>query len=634
MSRPASPSPPPSEPPSSGADGPDEGPWAGPESAASPGGPGEGPPAERVPLSVRLAFGTPSFAGAAMVIPIAVHLTIFYSDVVLVPLGFIALAKAISRALDAITDPLMGWVSDRTRSPWGRRKPWIAIGAPGAALAFFALFSPPEALSGTPAMTWLLTTYVLYYLFHTVYQIPHYGLGPEITQDYHERSSLFGLSEMFTVAGTMVAAALPGLLTSWLGARAGYSTFALIFGTLLVLLYANLLRRVRERPDFAQRPSNPLVPGVRRMMRNPVFRILLVVYVIGSVTGAIPGMMMPYFTTYVLKPENPDLWLSLFLLIYFGSGFVFLPLWVRAARSYGKRAAWLGSFVTAFTGSAALFFVGEGDLLATALILVWAGSSFGARLFLGPAIQADVIDYDELYTGRRREAQYTSLWALMAKFTVIPSMSVPLAILASLGYQPNVEQSETVELAIRSIFALAPAAMAFAAFVVAWSYPIHELLHRRIWRGIEAHKRGESAEDPLTGAVLAPPAARGGVDEETGWFLDHFSLRELERARREGPRPLAWRTAGWAAASLAFAVVTAGSVYLTMTDVSARPGLLVVLEVVASGVALTAFVFHAVRFRAARALASRPFPEAVLRAHVELTRSLAAKRAGATRGAR
>jgi len=106
----------------------------------------------RVPLRIKLAFGAPSFAGAGMAIPIVIHLTIFYSDVVLVPLGYIALVKAVARAFDAITDPLMGWLTDHTRSRWGRRRPWMMIGAPLAAVAFLMLFSPPATLSSSSSI--------------------------------------------------------------------------------------------------------------------------------------------------------------------------------------------------------------------------------------------------------------------------------------------------------------------------------------------------------------------------------------------------------------------------------------------------------------------------------------------------
>ena len=100
---------------------------------------------EKLPMSIKLAYGMPNLAGAGMAIPIAIHMNIFYSDVVLVPLGYIALAVALARSFDAITDPLMGWISDRTNTRWGRRRPWMLLGAPLAAVAFVLLFSPPES---------------------------------------------------------------------------------------------------------------------------------------------------------------------------------------------------------------------------------------------------------------------------------------------------------------------------------------------------------------------------------------------------------------------------------------------------------------------------------------------------------
>jgi GPH family glycoside/pentoside/hexuronide:cation symporter len=566
---------------------------------------------------VRLAFGAPSFAGAAMAIPLAIHLTIFYSDVVLVPLGWIALAKAISRAFDAMTDSVMGWITDRTRSRWGRRRPYMAIGAPAAALCFVALFAPPATLTPAAAGTWLLACYILYYLFHTIYLIPHYGLGPELTQDYHERSRLFGMSEAFTVAGTMAAAALPGLFVARLGDRQGYLAFAVLFAALLTLLYWNLVVQLRERPEFASHAPNPLVPGVRRVMRNHVFRILLAVYVAGAITGAIPGMLIPYFTTYVLKPENPTFWLSVFLFVYFAAGFVLLPAWIWAARRFGKKPVWLASFVSAVTGSAAIFFVGEGQLLLTGVLLAWAGSAFGARLFLAPAIQADVIDYDELHTGKRREAQYGALWSLMTKFTVIPSMSIPLAVLQTLGYQPNVEQSETVKLAIRAMLALAPAGCALIAFVIACFYPISEAVHRRIWQGIEAHRRGEDAEDPVTGKRLAPPSGRG-VDEDTGWFLDHFSPRELAGYVRLGAGRLVRGAALGAGLCLAFSLAAGSSLAFTMGDLSQDPGLGAVVEVVVTGFALTGLAYQLVRLRAALRMRREPVAKDVVERHLAL----------------
>ncbi|MCZ6784354.1 MAG: MFS transporter, partial [Proteobacteria bacterium] len=544
----------------------------------------------------------------------------------------IALVKAGSRAFDALTDPLMGWLSDRTRSRLGRRRPWMLAGAPLCAVAFVLMFAPPEELGVLSATAWFAVTYTAYYAFHTMYQIPHYGLGAELTQDYAERSSVFGWAEGFAVAGTLVAATVPPLLINATGGeRSGYAAFAVIFGSLLTLLYFHLVWRVKERPDFVNQPPNPLIPGVRRVMRNRPFRLLLAVYLIGAVTGAIPGLLMPYFTKYVLMPEDPNTWLAIYLATYFGAGFVCLPLWVAAARRFGKKPIWLLSFVTAITGLGAIFlFVGEGDTVAMLLILIWTGSSFSARLFLAPAIQADVIDYDELYSGRRREAQYGGIWSVMQKFTVIPSMSIPLAVLASIGYEPNVEQSDGVKLAIRSIFALAPAATAVLALALAWFYPITEDVHRRILGAIEQHKRGEPGIDPLSGQAVPPPADLG-PDEESGWFLDHFSMRELEALvlGRKGAGFLVRRTFSATAISLALTAASVAAVLAAVGDWSEDPGLLAVFAVLAVGLSFTATVFHAIRAGAALRMRRQPLARDRIERHFIAVRSLPGVRGGA-----
>jgi GPH family glycoside/pentoside/hexuronide:cation symporter len=552
-----------------------------------------------------------------MAIPIVIHLTIFYSDEILVPLGFIALIKALARAFDALTDPIMGWITDRTRSRWGRRRPWMLVGAPLAGLSFIALFAPPASLSPETAMVWFALAYVLYYLFHTIYEIPHGGLGAELTLDYHERNVLFGWRAPFLVAGTMVASTLPPLLIGALGgARAGYTAFAIVFAIVLTVLYVNLVVQVRERRDFVERRPNPLVPGVRRVMRNRAFRVLLAVYVTGSVTGAIPGLMMPYFTKYVLQPDDADRWLGIFLFVYFGAGFLCLPIWIWLARRLGKKTTWLVSFLPGLSGALMLFFLsGPGDLLLTAAILLWAGSAFSAGMFLGPSMQADVIDYDELYTGRRREAQYNGLWSVMSKFTVIPSMAVPLAILSSYGYAPNVPQSEAVQTAIRAIFGIAPAVTSAIAFLIALRFPIDQRIHEQIWQGIRAHQRGEAALDPLTGKRLPPPRDRG-VDEETGWFLDHFSTRELRRVL--AGRPASVLATSAAAALLCLLVsATAGWVtYDQARDLRVEPGIVAVFGVVVAGFAFTAFCYHGIRVRAALRMRRAPVDAAQLAAHV------------------
>ncbi len=572
---------------------------------------------ERVPLGLMIAYGAPNLAGAAMLVPIYIHLPKFYADVVLLPLGYLAMAIAFARSLDAISDPVIGWMSDRTHSAFGRRRPYIAIGAPLCAVAFWALFSPPASFSRDAAGIWFGVTFVLYFIFHTVYALPHYALGPELTLDYHERSRLFGVREAFTIIGTFAASILPAILIEGfkMDVRQAFSAMGLLFAVLLVVLYVVLVAVVRERPDFIARESNPFVPGVRRALRNHPFRILLATYVVGSIAGAIPGTLMPFFNAYVIRPENEQIWLAIFLAAYFGAGILCLPVWVRLARRFGKRPTWLASFVMGITGGGAMFFLGEGDNIALLILIAWAGSSFGAGLFLGPATQADVIDYDELHTGKRREAQYSAFWSILPKFVAIPSAAVPIAILSSIGYVPNAVQTPGVVLAIRAIFALTPALFSTLAFFIAWRFPIDEKVHREILAGIEQHANGQDAIDPLTGEVV-PPSRGRAVDEETGWFLDYFSRRELSRFLGIGARTVVRDVCIAAGSSLAVCAAAVLLVIAKVTDIEVDPGPIPVLSVVAAGFAFSIFLFHVLRLGPARRLAGGAVPAPVIRAHL------------------
>jgi len=575
-------------------------------------------PRERLPLGLTLAYGAPSIAGAAMLVPIYIHMPKFYSDVVLVPMGYLAIAIAVARALDALSDPFFGWLSDHTRTRFGRRRPYVALVSPLCAGAFWALFSPPEWLSTDRAAVWFAVAFILYSVFHTGYALPYWALGPELTLDYHDRSRLFSVREGFSILGTIGAAVAPGVLISSWGftEREAFTAIGLVFAVLLVALCVLLVAYVRERPEFTARTSNPFVPGVRRALRNRPFRILLLTYVISSITGAIPGTLMPFFNAYVLRPPNVAEWLAILLGTYFAAGFLCLPVWVWAARHYGKRPAWLASFVMSVTGGAAMFFLGEGDMLPAVLLIAWAGSSFGAGLFLGPAMQADVIDYDELHTGKRREAQYSAFWSILPKFVAIPSAAIPIAVLGSIGYVPNAVQTPEVVFAIKAIFALAPAVSSMLAFVIAWRFPIDERVHRAILEGIDRHATGADAIDPLTRQTI-PPVPQRTVDETTSWFLDHFSPRELMRFTTRGPQSISRDVRRAAALALATCIGAAWLAAAGITNLAVEPGPIPVLAVVASGFAFAVFVFHLLRLSPARALANGAVEPHLVHAHLQ-----------------
>lgn len=585
--------------------------------AAPPPAPAARDSKESLSASVKLAYNAPQLVTAAMAIPLLVHMTKFYVDVVMVPAGVLGLSVAVARAFDAITDPLMGHLSDRTRTRFGRRKPWIALAALPMAATFFLLFTPPEGLTGSAAFGWFATCFTAYFLFHTMVSIPYQALGTELTLDPAERARLFGMHSAAIALGTIFASILPSVLEGggMTDPRARFSSMAVLYAGGIALLFSVLLLVVRERPEFSRKPPNPFIPGVRRAFRNRPFRRLFAALLVYAAPSAIPATMMPFFVSYVIQPDNPTQWLGIYLVTYLGVGFAFLPFWVKITHRIGKRNAWRVCGSIGVVGGASLFLVGPGDTQLAFWLYVFVGTQSAFFHFLGPSMLADVVDYDELYTGKRREAQYGAFWTFVPKFIAIPGTAIPFAVMGAAGYVPNQPQSPEVIFTIKALYALVPPVFNAAGLLVMWFYPLSERVHGEIRRGVQLHERGEAAIDPLDGKEVPPPSPKG--DDSDSWFLDHFSLGELHRFLSGGARAVVRDVTLMA---LLWGGLTAAGVIYTFNAVGSldrEPGIGPVLAVVCSGLALAAMVFQLLRLGPALRMARRPPDTARIRTHLD-----------------
>ena len=232
---------------------------------------------------------------------------------------------------------------------------------------------------------------MLFFMLQMLYALPHSALGPELTLDYHERSSLFSVREGFALVGTLVAAVVPGILIPMFGdERRAFSVMAIVYAGVMITLYWLLVARIRERPDFVARKSNPLVPGVRRALRNRPFVVLFTCYVVASIPGAIPGLLMPYFSRYVLNPppvaaEVAQGWISIFCGVFLVGSRVSAVV-VDARQTHRQIEYVAREFCHEATGGFSLFLLGPGDNVACLLLLtgplgVWRGTA------LPPAIR-------------------------------------------------------------------------------------------------------------------------------------------------------------------------------------------------------------------------------------------------------
>ncbi len=453
----------------------------------------------------KIAYAAPAFALAVVGIPVYVYIPKFYTDVIGVPVAAVGAILAGVRIFDALTDPLMGHLSDRTRTPFGRRRPYILLGAPLVALAIAFLFIPPAG-TGAPWFAFWITAL---FLAWTAVTVPYEALGPELTFDYRERNGLFALRDGMLLAGTLAAAAAPaviqaaaGLPADAAGERAKFLWMALLYAPLLVGTALVCALAVRELPTTAATPSPGLLRGLRLALKNRPFRILLAAYTVSAFGGNLPATLILFYVQYVLEAPAAEG----FLVLYLATGILALPAWTALAGRIGKKPAWIlaiGVNTGAFTG---VFFLGPGDAAVYGVLVFLSGLGLGATLALPSSIQADVIDYDELLTGERREGRYVGLWSIAKKLAAAGGVGVGLLLLGQSGYVPNSPQPPSAILALRLLYALVPSLCNLVALAFAVQFPIDADRHARIRGAIAARRRGERVEDPLRPGVWLPPA--------------------------------------------------------------------------------------------------------------------------------
>ena len=363
----------------------------------------------------------------------------------------------------------------------------------------YMLFVPPKGAAEYAALWFGFSIYTLF-LFWTAVTVPYESLGPEITFDYNERTSLFAMRDGFLIAGTLAAASSPalvqwafGLPESAEGQRLKFFWIAVLYIPLLIGTCWWCAIAIAEKYKEQTHINKGLATGMRELTRNRPFRILLISYTISAIGNNLPATLILYYVEYVLLSDLAEL----FLLLYFVTGILFLPAWIQVSKRFGKKNAWLASIILNTGAFIWVFFLGPGDVTLYGVLVVISGIGLGATLALPSAIQADVIDYDELLSGARREGQYIGFWSISKKFAAAVGVGAGLYILGLAGYTPNVEQTPTVTFTLRVLYALVPSVCNLIAFGIALSYPISRGIHKDIRQAISRRQKGQQVADPL-----------------------------------------------------------------------------------------------------------------------------------------
>lgn len=447
----------------------------------------------------KIAYAAPAFSLALVGIPVYIYIPKFYTDVVGVHISAMGTILLFVRMFDAVTDPVIGLISDRLNTSYGRRRPLILLGAVVTSIAIYLLFNPPNLMPHI-AVVWFTILIFILFLCWTIITVPYEALGPELTYDYDERTALFSVRDGALIAGTFIAAASPAMIKaifdipqSHQGERDVFFLLSVFYIPLIIISAFWCVRTFKERLNPVINRTEKLLTGIASSMRNRPFRILLISYTISAIGSNLPATLILYYVQYVLQSSLADF----FLLIYFVTGIVFLPMWVIGSKRYEKKAMWLSAMAINTGAFSGVFFLGPGDEMVYGILVFLSGIGFGATLAIPSAIQADVIDYDELKCGERREGLYIGLWSIAKKFAAAFGVGAGLALLGAAGYEPNMDQSESVVYTLRVLYALVPCCCNLLAMMIAYRYPITQGIHKEIRKRIEDRIPGNPIEDPL-----------------------------------------------------------------------------------------------------------------------------------------
>jgi GPH family glycoside/pentoside/hexuronide:cation symporter len=437
-----------------------------------------------VPRSVLAAYAAPAVATSFVFTAVSLYLLKFSTDVLLIAPATVGVIFAVGRFWDALTDPVVGHLSDRTRSRLGRRRPWLLGAALPVAAAYFAIWAPPPAVPASQLALWMGFAILIFYTAITAFSVPYTALGAELSADYHDRTRVFGAKAFGDHVGIVLGAASLLFMERAAQPRAAAACVATLAGALMVAgtLWATAALRepaAHQGRGGRRRPHDAFAD----VLRNREARILVAVFFLEMLGYQTFVVMLPYVTEYVLETPGAT---AYYLFGAILTTLVTLPVWMPWSRRFGKARVWAASLAVKTVVFAGMALVGPGDWLLIGALTVVFGAATGGGAVLGPSLKADVVDSDEARTGERKEGTFFAAWGLAIKMAVGFAILVSGMLLARVGFQPNVAQAPEALLGIRAAVSAFPVGCHLLALLLLSSLRMDEADHAALRRRIAA----------------------------------------------------------------------------------------------------------------------------------------------------
>jgi Na+/melibiose symporter-like transporter len=418
-----------------------------------------------------LAYGFPGLPLAALGVPLFIFLPSFYAQDRGLSLAAVGLVLLAARLWDAVTDPVIGLLSDRIATRFGRRKPWILAGTPLTCLAVYMLFVPPEGAGVLHLFVWS----AVLYLGWTMVQLPYTAWGAELSGDYHERSRITAFRETMVVFGTLLASGMPAAIAAAGGQNdlgevlTALAVFLILALPLSVLLAAGLVAETPPGPAPVRKTAHRWRAGAALLIRNKPFLRLILAYLLNGLAN---GLAATLFVLFVQKglalPEAVDT----LLLTYFLLGIAGVPLWLFVSHRLGKHRTWIVAMLLNSAIFATVPLLGPGDYFAFLAICVGTGLCLGADLVLPPSMQADVVDVDTAEGGGARTGLYFALWGMATKLALALAVGIAFPVLEIAGFDAAGENDAEALLTLSLLYGAAPVVLKLAAIAIMRGFPV------------------------------------------------------------------------------------------------------------------------------------------------------------------
>jgi len=459
-------------------------------------------------LSTKMAYGAGDLGPAITANVLAFFLLFFFTSVAGLNVGLAGSILLIGKIWDAVSDPIIGMLSDRTRSAkWGRRYPWMLWGAIPFGVTYFLQWIVPKFGEDTATNQWGLFAYyvivgIVFHSFYTMVNLPYTALTPELTQDYNERTSLNSFRFAFSIGGSIFSLILAQIIFQkiadpkqqyfWLGAICAFlSTLPLywcVFGT---------RARSRQMAEYLPADSNseslPYAEQMRIVFSNRPFLYVIGIYFCSWLGVQVTAAILPYFVVNWLGLSSSTF--TVVALAVQGTALLMLFVWSAVSARVGKKAVYFMGMTLWIIAQAGLFFLRPDQAAFMYPLAIMAGVGVSTAYLIPWSMIPDVIELDELNTGQRREGVFYGFMVLLQKIGLAIGLFAIGQVLNLAGFvessasQPNPVQPESAMLAIRLAIGPLPTLALIAGLILAYFYPITREVHAEILLKLNERKQ-------------------------------------------------------------------------------------------------------------------------------------------------